>query len=302
MKRSLPPPASRRSAARRAVTLIEALFFTVIASIVLWFVWHMVGQGTILGRRAVEEIALQQDIRNVVENMVRDVSAAYLIAEPHGETPLPAKKVVVYKYVELDASQRLKDNQADIQANGMPGSAYPFGPIQGETAHATLMMRVTYEYLEAEQQVVRKELPGRLLNVASADSPRIITEYRFEGLGTEGILPMAENVTQFEIVPGGYDSRAIDLRTGRGAVTDTSKIGARQLGPFAPADGPGPGPKQDRTVFVVLRIKTAFDKGPDMKKAQDSSMDMVTKIWSYPRLYEHIYAPFFSSMDHDLRY
>jgi hypothetical protein len=65
----------------------------------------------------------------------------------------------------------------------------------------------------------------------------------------------------------------------------------------------GGGQRIDRTLGVILRVKADFHADDEtVKVAQDSSMEILTTILSYPKLYDTAYRPFFSSVDADLRY
>lgn len=293
---------------RAGTTLVEFLIFFAIAVVVLGVAWSMLGSSTRLGRRAVENVTLQGQVRNVIEYMTRDVTAAYLIDEPNGTSPVPHDKLVVYRYAAKDARRRLGLNEATIQPNtGLPGSTYPIGNMTDGSVHKLVMTRVTYAYDSTKKEVTRETVAGTLAAVApdsSQGNPRMIVAYEFTPLGSAGSRPrvLGRNVTRFEIVPAGYDPTVIDAKTGRGRLLDTKSLPALPVGAHQPQATPADGPKSDRTAMVVVRIRAEFDKGDNVKKAEDTSTELITKIWSYPKLYDHVHRPYFSSVDHDLRY
>lgn len=272
-----------------------------IGAMILTIVFNMINRGVGSLQKTTEAISVQRGMRNVVENMARDVAGALLIEEPNGSHTTPHNKVVVYRYGLELAQQRLTTNDSP-SAPEIPQSAYPFGNLATDSVNRLTVLRIEYEHDPTEKVVKRRFVPGELSAVAAAaESPRLVSRYDFSPIGTPVESNMASNVTTFEVVAAGYDPYNLDLRTGRGRVLDTASLPARPVGPILTPGGPGPGPKTDQTCLIVLRVGGSFER-PNPTRRTDGSMEIVTKMWSYPKLYDHVYAPYFSSVDHDLRY
>lgn len=275
---------------RRGFTLIEAAFFIAVAVALVAVAWELLAKGGRTGRLAVEGLGLQQGVRAVVENMVPDVNSAYLILEPRGGTEVPGRRLELYRFLFKEASDRLDLNNA-------AGGAYPFHNEAGASEHKLKVAQIVYAYDPGTKTVTRTWKAGVLTARASEAK---VEGFEFqEGVpGTSGVGPneervLASDVSTFEVYPGAYDDSQIDPKTGRGRVVDTGSL---------PSETGGVEGAAHRTCFVVLRIRAELDKGADVKKADDTSMEILTRIWSFPRLYDQLYRPHFSSVDEDLRY
>jgi hypothetical protein len=283
---------------RRGVSLIEVVIFFTIAVILMGVAWSLLSRGSRLGRTAVQGIALQQGIRGLVENMVRDVNGCLMIHEPNAETLAsasggPHSRLVVYLNRRENPADRPSQQQAP---GGGTDTPYPFAYLTQETKYQIPVLQVSYEYNKTDRTVTRIVTPGALLSLAPApdqlqqgQTPGIVQEYQFSAAGTGKGKVLAREVAVFRLYPFSYDHTRAHAKTRRPPVVLTHKL-------------PGEGARIDQTVGVVLKVKAAYRSERKVLKGEDSSMEIVTKIWSYPKLYDHIYRPYFSSVDGDLRY
>lgn len=268
---------------RPGYSLIEALIFMTIAVILIGGAWHVLLGGTRIGRTAVEGITLQQGVRNVVENMVRDVNGAMMIHEPNAGTPqLPWARLVLYVHQNVDPGDRVALQPG---AQG-PGTPYPFASTAGASQFLLPVLQVAYLSDSSANTVSRAVTKGNLVYRATGG---VVEEYAFQATASSESKVLAREVQFFEVWPYAFD--ASQRREGG-------------LPPLVLANqAAGSGDRIDRTLGVIVRVKANFHPDDEtVKQAQDSSMEILTTILSYPKLYDTAYRSFFSSVDADLRY
>lgn len=289
------PSGKRRS---RGFTLVETAIFFIIVVILLGAAWKILNTGTRIGRTAVQGIALQQGVRGLMENMVRDVNGCLMIAEPNAETLAsssggPHGKLVVYTSRDQDPNQRL-----EIQGGSGEGGdiSYPFAHLQSETRYRLPVYQITYEYDGDSHTVSRLVVAGDLYSVvpapgelAEGQQAGVVQSYEFQAGGVPRKRVLAREVEYLRLYPFSYDHSRRSETSGMPRVALTHRL-------------PGAGARMDETAGVALRVKASYHQEQEVKRAQDSSMEIVTRIWSYPKLFDHIYRPYFSSVDRDLRY
>jgi hypothetical protein len=279
---------------RRGTSLVETMIFFLIAIVVIGMAWQILFGGVRIGRTAVEGVALQQGIRNLMENMVRDVNGAYMIAQPNGSSPFPEEEeVILYLHRTEQPPQRgVQDPRERAEING---PLYPFASVQGETSYSLPVWMVRYR-LERNGVIRRFVDGGRLVSNSDLASGGIVSSFGFQpftGQGSRGSRSgqvMARNVEFFRTYPFGYDITNLHPQLLIPMLTPTQDL-------------PGSGERYNLTSMLTVSVKANYHpEVQDQLRAQDSSMRMVTKIWCYPRVYELLYSPYFSSVDEDLRY
>ncbi len=60
--------------------------------------------------------------------------------------------------------------------------------------------------------------------------------------------------------------------------------------------------KRARVAMVVLNFKALFDEGLYKDRLKQPEIEVMTKIWSYKRINDHVYKEYFSSQDEDTRF
>lgn len=274
-----------------AFTLVEAVVFVAIASMLVILAWNFLFSGVKIGRTAAEGLSLHQGLRNLVENLTRDVNAAYLIAEPNAGNPNPHSGLVVYLFQDTSLGDIADGKVPRLELDDNKGGVYPFAESTGATQQALPVYQVRYEY-EVEKRIVRRRvLTGNLL-LKSADDPRAhgrITGYEFVAAEPANKRRqirinqiMAREVEVFELYGFGF-----------GDIYPDTAI--RQIVPASEVSS-------DQVTLVALRLRAAYQREGEVKKAEDSSQEILTQIYSYPKLYDYLYRPYFSSVDGDMRY
>ncbi len=207
--------------------------------------------------------------------MVRDVNATYLFGVCED------KRVVVFKCRKHVAKERIDLN------DGTGGNLeFPFFRSDGVTDVKTYVTRITFEWLEASKEVVRRACEGILTLSTSATDAEIVG-LSFSATGDEKTRILAKHVDVFDLRYFGYSietpRRLVSLQVGRND--------ARFLGTS----------RSERLVaMMVVHFKAKYDFASS--KFRDSVMEIKTKIWSYKLMNDAIYSPYFSSADLDTRY
>lgn len=316
---------------RGAFTLVELLFFGAAALMIIGYGWDLLRSGSVIGSTTSEGINLQRGVRNFMENLVKDVNGAALIGEPHGNTPLPGSRIVVYvfddKKEDADGGIVLPGERINFgvgTSNGGPDAAglsgginpYPFGHTENPTRWHLPVVQVTYEFDPTGGKMTREAIPGDLWSEAPRGVP-FVNKYSFHAASSTGTpvkTVVSENIKNLEVFPFGYDESVIDPVTKLGALRPTSELpdfvtgletaaAAPVLAGFGGAGGGagvGSGDRMARTAMILVKVEAVFDYTNDAYR--DPEFEMATKIWSFAKLYEHRYFPYFSSIDDDLRF
>lgn len=285
---------SRVPTRRRAATLMELMIFITLTLLIVGAAWKILRSGTRIGKTAVEGLALQSGIRNLLENMTRDVNAAFLIGAPSFQTPFPDAGpevfVEVYQHFGSDAGRRIELPQNQ-------GSPYPFGRTKQANGYTLPALRVAYVFNREARTVTRAVASGLLQFQTTPEQPSIVRGFGFNEGGQSPDMRrvrrrptvMAREVELFEAHPIAFDLN----RTLPGAPRPALVLGQ---------DLPDGQRLQDRTVGIALRVRAAYRREQPVKAAQDSSMEILTKIYSYPKLGDVRFPRYFSSVDGDLRF
>lgn len=311
---------------RRGATLVEVVVFSAMSLLLIGFGWDLLRSGSVVGSTTSEGLNLQRGVRNFMENLTKDVNAAVLIADPHGNTPTPARRVVVYVFHDAkpDPADGMVDPGKRLLANGGPDgpsliggvNPYPFAHTEEPTQWGLPVIQVVYDWDAGTKRVTRTAIEGFL--VARAERGQVfVRDYGFQP--GSGVTPVesvvSENITELEVYPFGYDEIDRD-DAGFGGLKPTSELPDFVSGIVAGTDlapqvagftGGSTGPtsagttnRHARTAMLLVKLKAVFDYESDQYR--DPEFVMATRIWSYAKLYEHRYFPYFSSVDDDLRF
>ncbi len=308
-------------ALRRGVSAMEALVFFVIAMVLVLTAWKMFNSGIRVGKTAVEGLALQSGIRNALENLTRDVNGAMMIAEPHAETPVPtgslgtpatgttaASPSTPAQNFQITLYQHQSGDPAKpVEAQGNADSPYPFGRTQQENSYGLPVLQVVYQYNAQERTLSRGVRSGLLQFKSTAEKPGVVKTYEFDPNGETNrptirrpSVTLAREVERFEATALSYDyAKPLEGLPLREGVKFPTVVATAELpeDPLTESEK-----KEDRTVGIALRIKAAYAAEGRSTTAKDSSMEILTKIFSYPKMYDHNYRAYFSTVDSDLRY
>jgi hypothetical protein len=310
---------------RQGVSLLEFVVFSALSLALIGYGWDLLRSGSIIGSNSYQGIALQAGVRNLMENMVKDVNASVFIKEPNGLTTTPATKVVVWIFSDAKESadkgmvkpgERINFNNGGPDSGSLTGgiNPYPFAHAGNPTRWHLPVLEVTYEWDASAQIVTREAAPGDLWMEAE-DGTSFFQDYSFHPLGGASIKKvLSENISEFEVYPFGYDETNIDSVTQMGSLKPTrdtpdfvtglatAGAGAPTLAGFGTGTGGSAGSTEriGRTAMLLVKLKAIFDY--KHAKYRDPEFQMATKIWSYAKLYEHRYFQYFSSIDDDLRF
>jgi hypothetical protein len=310
----------------RGATLVEVVVFTAMSLLLIGFGWDLLRSGSVIGSTTSEGLNLQRGVRNFMENLVKDVNAAVLIADPHGLTPTPATRIVVYVFHDAkpDPADGMVDPGPRLDLNGGPDgpgliggvNPYPFAHTEEPTEWGLPVIQVVYDWDATTKKVTRTAIEGFL--VARADRGQVfVRQYGFQP--GSGVTPVetvvSEHIEELEVFPFGYDEIDRD-DAGFGGLKPTSELPDFVSGLVAGTDlapqvagftGGSSGPvnagttnRHARTAMILVKLRAVFDYANP--KYRDPEFVMATRIWSYAKLYEHRYFPYFSSVDDDLRF
>ena len=279
---------------RRAFTLVEVLIFVTIMVVLIAAAWRILNRGIGMGRTAVEGIALQQGIRNFMENFTRDVNGAMLILAPNGDSQVPDPNQVITVQLIQSAQENPGDRPEYAWSGGTNAeSPYPFGKTTEDTNYGLPCYQVLYQFDRATGTVARGIRAGTLVYTVQTSDPTSMNYSFVPGGGAAVRRPptvMARNVETFEVAPLALDYSQLEPRTGRPKMVLTSAL-------------PGSGARMYRSVGLAVRVKADFrPEDDDEPMGKDSSMEILTKVFSYPKIADMQYGAFFSSTDNDLRY
>ncbi len=315
---------------RRGVNAAEFIVFTAMSMALIIAAYELLTSGSIVGGTTHQGLQLQQGIRNLTENLVKDVNASVFIGEPHGLTQLPAHKAVLWVYNDeivggdggmTNPGKRLQLNDGPDGAGLVGGrNPWPFFHTKNPTRWHLPVMQVTYEWDQGSRTVRRTAMPGDLWVEATQAGSVFVDKISFQGgtaatTGPNAPRVMAENVDQFDLFPFGYNEYKLDTTTQLGEVKPVSELpdlvsgaGASTTpvvagfgsGSAGSGGNAGTTDRIARTAMLLLHCKARFDY--QSEKFRDPEVYLVTKIWSYTKLYEHMHFPYFSSVDDDLRF
>lgn len=293
---------------RRGVNLVEFLVFATASLMFVLAGWKMLWSGSRLGSSTSEGIQLQAGLRSLVENMVKDVHASVLIAEPHGQTASPASQVRLWIFDDprdTGTGRIAPGNRVALNNAVQPGpgqNSWPFADRGSASEWAIPAVQITYQWNQAQKTCTRLAEEGTLFQSTGSGPGLFARSFRFEAQGTNpGPKVLAQNVSSFEVTPFGYDETRPNPATGRGILVPVSEIPDQVTGLSAAGPAPpGSSPRIPRTAMLLLKVRARYDyKDADMK---DPEVTVATKIWSLSKLYEHVYFPYFSTVDDDLRF
>ncbi|NUN51677.1 MAG: hypothetical protein HUU06_02665 [Planctomycetaceae bacterium] len=317
---------------RTGVSAVEFIVFTAMSLFLITAGYGLLRSGARVGSNTEVGLNLQQGVRNLMENLVKDVNASVFIAEPHGQTQLPAKKIVVWVFDDEkeagDDSIVLPGKRLDLNGGpdgpGLVGqrNPYPFYHNDVPTVWGIPVVQVTYEWRENEKVVTRKAERGAVKVENVQKGKPFVERLSFTARGgvvnptANSTRKMADNVTQFESFPFGYNelkrddtnkmgtllptSELPDIVTGMGSSVTPVHAGFTGFGGGGSGGAQGTTPRIARTAMLIVKTKAVYDYVDT--KVRDQEVFMATKIWSYAKIYEHAYAPYFSSIDDDLRF
>jgi hypothetical protein len=233
-----------------------------------------------------------------MENFSRDVNGAVLILSPNAESQVPdPNQVVTVQLIQTAQENPAERHEYEWSGSGGSGSntdsPYPFGKTKEDTTYGLPCYQVLYQFDRSTGVVARGIRAGTLeYKVETSDPTKL--EYSFVPGGGAAVrrppTVMARNVATFEVAPIALDYSQLEPRTGRPKMVLSSAL-------------EGDGAKMFRTVGLALRVKADFrPEDDDTPMAKDSSMEILTKVFSYPKIADMQYSAFFSSVDNDLRY
>lgn len=258
---------------RRAVTLVEALLITSVSLGLMAVAYGMLKKSSAQMDNTDKLIGLQVGVRNLLENMVRDVGACHQILQPQGD---PEKSLVLVKYASDEVQPRLDKN---------PDKAFPFVSSMADTTKQKMdLVRVTYTWDPAKHTVNRKEEPGELVSESESSSAFTLTRFTFTPSKVDPGRDLAASVETLALTYVGYDPQTGQFR----------KVGAGGL-PF------------EKTACVAVRINAQYDEGLYAVQSGPNGrtmpkIEIFTKIWSMKRRSDETYKEYFSSTDEDLRW
>lgn len=258
---------------RRGATLIETILMTTLGLGLMTVAYGLLKKSNSMMDSTGHTIDLQVGVRNLLENMVRDVGSCHQVVAPQG-TPVPS--LVLIKYATDEVQPRLDRN---------PDKAFPFVSSAGPTTQQKMdALRVTYTWDQAKRIVKRKEESGEFLSESEAATPGTLTRFTFNPVKVESDRELATSVETLALTYVGYDPQTGHFR----------KVGAGGL-PF------------EKTACIAVRINAQFDEGLYAGNAPATGrtlpkIEIFTKIWSMKRRSDETYKEYFSSTDEDLRW
>lgn len=253
---------------RRGVTLIETLLMTALGLGLMAAAYTMMRKSASLTDSASHSIDLQVGVRNLLENMVRDVSACQQFLDPGGQ---PSRTLMLVKPANDEVEKRLQLN-AD--------KAFPFVSTANNTTQQKMeALKVTYTWDPAPNRrtVRRKEEIGLFVAESETATPAILSRFSFEPQSTVSDRELAGSVETFAITYIGYEE------------------GTGYLKVIQP-------PAYEKTACLAVRINAQFDEGLYRSDRHMPKIEIATKIWSMKRRSDEVYKEYFSSTDEDLRW
>lgn len=267
---------------RRGVTLIEALMGVLIVLVILFAAWHIFISGMFRSSETARDAALMVGVRDLMENLTRDVNAAHAVLSLQGADATDGEaKLRIFRYSHKpDIAERLRENAGGSSGNT---GTYPFHVRNTSVEVKMTGKMVTYSLNAAQKKVIRREEDGvfyqRFRTPTEVDGASAPT---FRGGGSPKVTETATEVQKFELMFLGYVAADQD-NAGQVKVLQPSEIGsAAAIGVHLLA---GDDPAQPRTT-----------------RGRPSTVDIATKVWVMRKVYDAAYPEYFSSTDEDLRF
>ena len=263
-----------RGKSRRGVTLIEVLLMMSLALGLMAVALGMMKKSNALTAQTGTSIELQVGVRNLLENMVRDMGACHQVLTPGTDVDKPT--LVLIKYASDEVQSRFDKNT---------DKAFPFvSSAAGTTTQKMDALRVTYTWIKKDRIVTRKEESGEFISASETNTPAILSQFSFPQPKTESDRQMATSVETLAISYIGYDPQTGELK----------KVGPGGLG-------------FEKTACIAVHINAQFDEGlysaePGPNGRVMPKIEIFTKIWSVKRRSDEVYKEYFSSTDEDLRW
>lgn len=258
---------------RRGATLIETILMTALGLGLMTVAYGLLKKSNATMDSTGHTIDLQVGVRNLLENMVRDMGACHQVLQPQGA---PGQNLVLIKYATDEVQPRLDKNT---------DKAFPFVSSAGPTTQQRMdALRVTYTWDPAKRTVKRKEESGEFLSESEAATFATLSKFTFNPVKVESDRELATSVETLALTYVGYDAQTGTLR----------KVGPGGL-PF------------EKTACIAVRINAQFDDGlyaaggPNTGRTLPK-IEIFTKIWSMKRRSDETYKEYFSSTDEDLRW
>lgn len=253
----------------RGFTLVEGLIAAALALVVIMTALTIVNRGTALSSGTAAQLALQADVRALVDDLCDDVHATLYLEEPATAAEFAAKgRVVLYRSAGADPKLRSEKNDG----------AFPYISDAETTAQHFDVRKVLYE--RAGDEVFRTETGGFLTRTLQPDA-----SFRY------GFAPDARVKTR-RTSRERRASRLAKLAVAPLALALDPQRGGRTLVPI------GPGVRQDQACLLLFSL-SARQPGLD---GPDGAVEMTSKIWISEKLLAFRFPEFFSSVDENLGY
>lgn len=273
---------------RLGTSLAETLLFMGLACVVGIAAMGVYQRGQIVTDETQKAILIQQDVRAIVEMLSRDMNAAWMVWDVGADR---AKKIRLVKYADENTEKRIQFNVV-----AQSRKDYPFSRSDEYVSNRTYSYLVTYTYDPNAETLTRREETGAFTQkTGSADRNRAV---EFSWARETTIMDdrvLGTNVKEFALSYFGYEGKP-GPASGMGLLKKVADL--THLSMY------GDEVKYSHTACLLLRIRSRFDEGvyAEGQGHKAPEAEMVTKIWSLPKLRDEMYREYFSSMDWDFRY
>ena len=254
---------------RSGVTLIEVMLMTSLALGLMMVCYELLKRSNTITDSAAGSINLQVGVRNLLENMVRDVGSCQQMLKPDGDAD---KNLVLVKPASDDVQKRLDTNT---------DKAFPFVSTADTTTKQKMdCVRVTYNWDPSKRTVRRKEEAGEFVAESDPSNPVTLSKFTFNVASMVRDSELATSVETLTLTYLGYDTNG-----------DFKLAGQNNFG-------------YEKTAVLAVRINSQFDEGVYQSGSGHTQpkIEIVTKIWSMKRRSDEVYKEYFSSTDEDLRW
>ena len=274
---------------RKGYSLAEVMLFSALAILIAGVATNFYVKGVVLTDETQKAVMVQQDVRAVIEYIVRDMNSGYWVLNPDGGHE---HNLVIIKFASPNTEKRLIENLA----GGEDHFDYPFSRAGSTVVNKIDAYQVTYEYDENETTVYRTEEKGIFNIGTNANTSTYATEYFFEAESTDGLMdrhPLAKNVKQFDIFYFGYERMVTDARGALKEVWNLKYI-----------EDASDEVKIGMTACLLLKVMANFNDGvyKDGGNHRTPDAHIVTRVWSNQRLRDEVYNEYFSSVDWNLQF
>ena len=260
----------------RGFTLIEVLLASALALVVILTAFTIVGRGTALSGATAAQLALQADVRALVDDLVADVHATLYLEEPATAADFARTgRVVLYRSAGADPKVR-------EQRNAQEGPGFPYLTDNPTTVQHFDVRKVVYERIaeDGASAVFRTETGGFLNRTLQPDA-----SFRY------GFAPDA----RVNAPRAGRERRAgrlAKLAVAPLALALDPVHGGRTLVPLSA------GVRQDQACLLLFALTARWPAldGPD------GVVELTSKIWISEKLLAFRFPEFFSSVDENLGY